>query len=110
MGNMKQLLESAHELVSHQLGVAKTLKSIVKILEGETVEVSSDPSSPNEQNQTDASSEVTLQALREVLGSLSVNGKTPQVKALLLKYHASNVSGVEPQYREALMAEARQIK
>ena len=106
MGKMKLLRDVVDNL--HEL--ADSISCMADAIEEKPAEASSAPSFPNEQSQTDASSEVTLQALREVLGSLSINGKTPQVKALLLKYHASNVSGVEPQYREALMAEARQIK
>ena len=106
MGKMKLLRDVVDNL--HEL--ADSISCMADAIEDKPTEVSSDPSSPNEQNQTDASSEVTLQALREVLGSLSINGKTPQVKALLLKYHASNVSGVDPKYRGALMEEAKQIK
>ena len=48
----------------------------------------------------------TRTEVRELLSKKSGAGKTPQVKALLLKYDAGNLSGVKPEDYAALYAEA----
>lgn len=49
---------------------------------------------------------VGIEAVRTVLAEKSRNGKTREVKALLMKYDAGKLSGVKPEDYAALLAEA----
>ena len=52
------------------------------------------------------SKEIGIEAVRAVLAEKSRDGKTSQIKALLLKYDAGKLSGVKPEDYAALLAEA----
>lgn len=49
---------------------------------------------------------ITLEQVRAVLAELSHDGKTEQVRELLLKYGAPKLSGIDPQHYKALLADA----
>ena len=49
---------------------------------------------------------VTLEQVRAVLADKSQDGKTNQVRELLLKYGAPKLSGVDPKHYKALLADA----
>jgi len=49
---------------------------------------------------------VAIEAVRAVLAEKSRNGKTREVKALLMKYDAGKLSGVKPEDYATLLAEA----
>lgn len=49
---------------------------------------------------------VTIEMVRSVLAQKSQEGKTRDVKALLMKYDAGKLSGVNPKDYVALLAEA----
>ena len=49
---------------------------------------------------------VGIEAVRAVLAEKSRDGKTREVKALLMKYDAGKLSGVKPEDYAALLAEA----
>ena len=49
---------------------------------------------------------VSQEDVRAVLAKKSEDGKTPQIKALLMKYDAGKLSGVKPEDYAALLAEA----
>ena len=49
---------------------------------------------------------VSLAEVRAVLAKKSEDGKTAQIKALLMKYDAGKLSGVKPEDYAALLAEA----
>lgn len=49
---------------------------------------------------------VTIEMVRAALAQKSQEGKTRDVKALLMKYDAGKLSGVNPKYYAALLAEA----
>ena len=50
---------------------------------------------------------IGIEAVRAVLAEKSRDGKTREVKALLMKYDAGKLSGVKPEDYAALLAEAR---
>lgn len=52
---------------------------------------------------------VTIEQVRAVLASKSQDGKTRQVKSLLLKYDAGKLSGVKPEDYPALLREAEAL-
>lgn len=47
-----------------------------------------------------------IEDVRAVLAEKSLQGKTNEVKALLMKYNAGKLSGVKPEDYEALLKEA----
>lgn len=49
---------------------------------------------------------INIEKVRAVLAEKSRDGKTREVKALLMKYDAGKLSGVKPEDYEALLAEA----
>ena len=50
---------------------------------------------------------IGIEAVRAVLAEKSRDGKTREVKALLMKYDAGKLSGVKPEDYAALLAEAK---
>ena len=52
------------------------------------------------------SKDVGIETVRAVLAEKSRDGKTREVKALLMKYDAGKLSGVKPEDYAALLAEA----
>ena len=52
---------------------------------------------------------ITMEAVRAMLTPISQNGKTAQVKELLLKYGVNRLSELDPSHYEALIAEAREL-
>ena len=51
-------------------------------------------------------SKISIEDVRAVLAEKSQQGKTREVKALLMKYDAGKLSGVKPEDYEALLKEA----
>ena len=49
---------------------------------------------------------ITLEQVRAVLAEKSHDGKTDAVRSLLQKYGAPKLSGIDPQYYKALLADA----
>ena len=49
---------------------------------------------------------ISIEMVRAVLAEKSQEGKTREVKALLMKYDAGKLSGVKPEDYEALLKEA----
>lgn len=52
---------------------------------------------------------IGIEAVRAVLAEKSRDGKTHEVKALLMKYDAGKLSGVKPEDYAALLAEAEAL-
>lgn len=50
--------------------------------------------------------QISIEMVRAVLAEKSQEGKTREVKALLMKYDAGKLSGVKPEDYEALLKEA----
>lgn len=106
MGKMKLL----RDVVDNLHDLASSISDMADAIEGKAIEAKPEILSPVEQAKTESSSTVSIETLREVMSSLSVNGNTAQVKALLLKYNASKLSDVKPEHFAALLAEAKLIK
>ncbi len=56
--------------------------------------------------ETKQESKISIEDVRAVLAEKSQQGKTREVKALLMKYDAGKLSGVKPEDYEALLKEA----
>lgn len=69
--------------------------------EGETPRVPAPP--------TEVEKALTIEEVRAVLSRKSDEGKTAQVKALLMKYDAGKLSGVDPAKYAALVKEAEAL-
>lgn len=54
--------------------------------------------------------ELTLEEVRAVLGEKSRAGFTTEIQALLKKYGASKLSGIDPKYYEALLKDVEVLK
>lgn len=54
--------------------------------------------------------EITLEEVRAVLAEKSHDGLTAEVRALLLKYGAPKLSGIDPKHYAALMKDAEVLK
>lgn len=54
--------------------------------------------------------ELKLEDVRAVLADLSRKGHTDEIRALLQKYGASKLSGVEPKNYEALLSDAEGLE
>lgn len=52
---------------------------------------------------------ITLEHVRAVLAEKSRNGHTAEIRALLQKYGAAKLSGIDPGHYKALLAEAEQF-
>lgn len=68
-------------------------------------EVTAEPEAPKEAEPP----KVTIEQVRAVLAAKSQDGKTRQVKSLLLKYDAGKLSGVKPEDYPALLREAEAL-
>lgn len=58
---------------------------------------------------SDPEKTVTIKDVRAVLAAKSQDGKTKEVKALLMKYDAGKLSGVKPEDYAALLKEAEAL-
>ena len=58
---------------------------------------------------TQPAPKITIEQVRAVLAAKSQDGKTRQVKALLLKYDAGKLSGVKAEDYPALLKEAEAL-
>ena len=58
---------------------------------------------------TEEAKPLTIEEVRAVLSRKSDEGKTAQVKALLMKYDAGKLSGVDPTKYAALVKEAEAL-
>lgn len=54
--------------------------------------------------------ELTLEEVRAVLGEKSRAGFTAEIQALLQKYGASKLSGIDPKHYEALLKDVEVLK
>ena len=66
-----------------------------------------DEESGNEKSQEKQENAVTIEQVRAVMASKSQDGKTQQVKALIQKYGADKLSGVQPEKYADLLRDAK---
>ena len=68
-----------------------------------------DEESGNEKSQEKQENAVTIEQVRAVMASKSQDGKTQQVKALIQKYGADKLSGVQPEKYADLLRDAKAL-
>ena len=89
--------------------VADSLQAVTEVMVGNTTENCKTDYNPNNTRQKHTTSDVTLEQVRNVLANKSNDGKRQEVKELLFKYNAGNLSGVKPEDYPALIEEAKNL-
>ena len=64
---------------------------------------------PVNEEPTKEESSIDIETVRAVLAEKSRDGKTKEIKALLMKYDAGKLSGVKPEDYTALLSEAEAL-
>lgn len=64
---------------------------------------------PTNEQPTNKEPSIDITAVRSVLAEKSQDGKTKEIKALLLKYDAGKLSGVKPEDYASLLSEAEAL-
>lgn len=99
----------------------KLLLDVVKDMRNlaDSIQAVADAMAGNESSQPDPAppaapptpeKEITLEEVRAVLAEKSHDGLTAEVRALLLKYGAPKLSGIDPKHYAALMKDAEVLK
>lgn len=68
-----------------------------------------DEESGNEKSQEKQENVITIEQVRAVMAAKSQDGKTQQVKALIQKYGADKLSGVQPEKYADLLRDAKAL-
>lgn len=98
MSRMSDMAQTIEELRSAAAAISDAADWLTKIFSEEPQTVDA-PASPNEP-------ELTLEQVRAVLADKSRKGHTDEVRALLQKYGAAKLSGIDPANYKALLADA----
>ena len=77
-----------------------------RVLANEGADIQSEAEVPASSSVKETKS-IGIEAVRAVLAEKSRDGKTREVKALLMKYDAGKLSGVKPEDYAALLTEAK---
>ena len=102
MSKMKLLLD----VVDDMRRLADSLQSVA---DGNTDADNHPHQQPTSQPEKPVAPVITIDQVRAVLAEKSGQGKTKEVKALLYKYDAGKLSGVNPEDYPALMEEAQRL-
>jgi hypothetical protein len=100
MSKAKLLLAVAEDLRS----LADSVQAVADTMLPNEPTVDAEPKAPAPQK------ELTLEEVRVVLGEKSRAGFTAQIQALLKKYGAPKLSGIDPKHYEALLKDAEVLK
>ena len=99
MSDMAATIEELHNAAAVITDVANWLTEMFSPTAAVDETQESEPVSPSE-------SALTLEQVRAVLADKSRKGHTAEIRALLQKYGAAKLSGIDPVHYEALVAEA----
>lgn len=98
MSRMSDMAQTIEELRSAAAAISDAADWLTKIFSRES-QAEDTPASPHEP-------ELTLEQVRAVLADKSRKGHTAEVRALLQKYGAAKLSGIDPANYKALLADA----
>ncbi len=104
MSKVKLLLDVIEDLRS----LADSIQAVADAMcqsDAPTEETAPIPQAALEPTQTP----ITLEEVRSVLADKSHDGKTEAVRALLQKYGAPKLSGIDPKHYKALLADAEKL-
>ena len=102
MSKAKLLLAVAEDLRS----LADSVQAVADAMLQNEPTVDAEPKSPAPVPQK----ELTLEEVRAVLGEKSRAGFTAEIQALLKKYGAPKLSGIDPKHYEALLQDVEDLK
>ena len=105
MSKMKLLLD----VVDDMRRLADSLQTVADSIAGNTDADDQLDQQPAPQPEKPKAPVITIDQVRAVLAEKSGQGKTKEVKALLYKYDAGKLSGVNPEDYPALMEEAQKL-
>ena len=97
MSRMSDMAQAIEELRSAAAAISDAADWLTKIFSKES-QATDAPTSPPEP-------ELTLEQVRAVLADKSRKGHTAEIRALLQKYGASKLSGIDPVHYRALLAD-----
>lgn len=100
MSKSKLLLAVAEDLRS----LADSVQAVADAMLPNEPTVDAEPTVPAPQK------ELTLEEVRAVLGEKSRAGFTAEIQALLQKYGASKLSGIDPKHYEALLKDVEGLE
>ena len=98
MSRMSDMAQTIEELRSAAAAISDAADWLTKIFSKES-QATDAPTSPPEP-------ELTLEQVRAVLADKSRKGHTAEIRALLQKYGAAKLSGIDPANYKALLADA----
>lgn len=98
MSRMSDMAQTIEELRSAAAAISDAADWLTKMFSGEP-QTEDTPASPPEP-------ELTLEQVRAVLADKSRKGHTAEIRALLQKYGATRLSGINPANYKALLADA----
>lgn len=98
MSRMSDMAQTIEELRSAAAAISDAADWLTKMFSGEP-QAEDTPASPPEP-------ELTLEQVRAVLADKSRKGHTAEIRALLQKYGATRLSGINPANYKALLADA----
>lgn len=99
MGKFSELDMAIKDLRSAATAINEVADALAEMFSTVSVDESHDAASPAEPT-------LTLEQVRAVLAEKSRKGHTAEIRALLQKYSASKLSGVDPANYKALLADA----
>ena len=100
MSKVKLLLDVVEDLRS----LADSVQAVADAMLPNEPTVDAEPTVPAPQK------ELTLEEVRAVLGEKSRAGFTAEIQALLKKYGAPKLSGIDPKHYEALLKDVEVLK
>lgn len=98
MSRMSDMTQTIEELRSAAAAISDAADWLTKMFSEEPQATDTTASSPEP--------ELTLEQVRAVLADKSRKGHTAEVRALLQKYGAAKLSGIDPANYKALLADA----
>ncbi len=100
MSKVKLLLDVVEDLRS----LADSVQAVADAMLQNEPTVDAEPKAPASKK------ELTLEEVRAVLGEKSRAGFTTEIQALLKKYGAPKLSGIDPKHYEALLKDVEVLK
>ena len=99
MGKISELDMAIRDLRSAAATINDVADTLAEVFSTESADEAPDAAAP-------AEAALTLEQVRAVLADKSRQGHTAEIRALLQKYGASKLSGIDPANSKALLADA----
>lgn len=106
MSKVKLLLDVVEDLRS----LADSVQAVADAMLQNEPTVDAEPKAPAPAPAPAPKKELTLEEVRAVLGEKSRAGFTTEIQALLKKYGAPKLSGIDPKHYESLLKDVEVLK